>query len=91
MPHYQSSTKQIFWYDSEADHDNFAPQGLAILTDAQADAILNPPATLAQAQLAKTDSLAIAYAAASGLTSAGNCGVTWKQVNQGHLCLALIR
>ena len=68
MPHYQSSTNQVFWFDSEADHDNFAPPGLVMLTDAQADAIINPPATLSQAQSAQIVVLTLAYAAAIQVT-----------------------
>ena len=64
MPHYKDSNNQIYWYDSEDEHSNFAPEGLVKITDSEADeirkaAILPPSADELRAQ---RDSLIAAVA-----------------------------
>ncbi|GEM_PF-2138954 len=55
MPHYKDSSNQLYWYDSEEVHANFAPDGLVQVTESEADeirkaAILPPSADELRAQ-----------------------------------------
>lgn len=39
MPHYKSATNEIYWYDTEAEHSEFTPGGLTLITDIEVGAI----------------------------------------------------
>jgi hypothetical protein len=39
MAHYKSTLNEIYWYDTDAEFNDFAPAGLTLITDVEAEAI----------------------------------------------------
>jgi hypothetical protein len=57
-------TKEIYAYESDGSQDAYIPSNLTAITQAEADAILNPPKTIAELKEIQIGTLKQAYQAA---------------------------
>lgn len=64
MKYFKDSNNQVYAYESDGSQDAFIKPGLIAITQAEADALRNPPPALADAKAAQIAILTAAYSTA---------------------------